>query len=169
MRLVHTILPLVSFFASPLFSGRPSLSPGSAAPEFSLPGSDGAVHTLSAYRGRKVVLYFYPKDGTPGCTKEACSIRDNFSAIKEQGIAVFGISFDSPESHRDFQAKHALPFTLLSDRERSVAKAYGAGGFLFPKRKTFLIDENGVIVKIYEHVDVATHGTDIVRDFILSR
>jgi len=141
------------------------LKVGDRAPDFTLPDQDGNFQTLSHYRGSPIVVYFYPKDDTPGCTKEACSIRDEYEGFRQAGIVVFGISYDSPEDHRAFRAKYRLPFTLLSDKDKSVSKAYGADGVFFPERKTFLIDENGVIIKIYDQVQVVSHGADLLRDF----
>lgn len=141
------------------------LSPGMEAPDFTLTDQDGVKQTLSAYRGQQVVVYFYPKDDTPGCTKEACSIRDDYALFKKNGIKVFGISYDDMESHKEFAEKYDLPFTLLSDLDKSVAQAYGAKGLFVPSRKTFLIDEKGILRKIYENVTVTGHGAEILADF----
>lgn len=141
------------------------LKVGDMAPDFSLPDQDSTVHKLSDYKGQKVVVYFYPKDDTPGCTKEACSLRDNYSDFSKLGIRVFGISYDTPESHRKFRKKYNLPFTLLSDETKEVSKLYGASGVLTPKRITFLIKKNGKIVRIYDKVTVTTHGEDILQFF----
>lgn len=142
------------------------LKAGSMAPDFSLPDQDGKIHKLSDYLGQKVVVYFYPKDDTPGCTKEACGIRDHFADFQKEKIQVFGISYDSPESHKKFKQKYNLSFTLLSDEAKEVAQLYGAGGLVYPKRITFLIDEAGKIVRIYEKVTVDTHGEDILKFFL---
>lgn len=142
-----------------------SLKVGDPAPDFELTDQDSVIQRLSDYEGQKVAVYFYPKDDTPGCTKEACSIRDNFSTFEKAGIQVFGISYDSPESHKKFADKYQLPFSLLSDTDKSTAKAYGSDGFFTPKRKTFLIDEQGILFKIYNDVDVTTHGAQILEDF----
>jgi len=141
------------------------LKVGDRAPDFTLPDQDGTYQTLSDYRGHPVVVYFYPKDDTPGCIKEACSIRDVYDGFKQAGIVVFGISYDTPEDHYAFRVKYRLPFTLLSDQDKSVSKAYGSEGVFFPERKTFLIDEKGSILKIYDKVRVVTHGADLLRDF----
>jgi peroxiredoxin Q/BCP len=138
---------------------------GAAAPDFSLFDQNGKEHKLSDYFGEKIVVYFYPKDDTPGCTKEACSIRDNFAQFKENNIIVFGISYDSPRSHKKFAEKYNLPFILLSDSAKSVASLYNSKGWLMAKRNTFLIDEEGKIFKIYKKVDVSTHTESILDDF----
>ena len=141
------------------------LQVGDNAPNFTLLDQNNVEHTLSDYFGKKIVVYFYPKDDTPGCTKEACSIRDNFTQFEENGIIVFGISYDSPKSHKKFAEKYNIPFTLLSDNNRSVAEAYNSKGLLMAKRNTFLIDTEGKIFKIYKKVDVSTHTASILNDF----
>jgi len=138
---------------------------GDPAPDFTLKDQDGKEHTLSEYRGQRVVVYFYPKDDTPGCTKEACGIRDQFEDFSKAHIQVLGISYDSVESHKKFQEKYHLPFTLLADTDKTVAKRYGADGLVFASRKTFLINEKGVIMKIYPKVSVTEHATEILKDF----
>lgn len=162
MKRMNLIIYLM-LFATFVWGG--DLKVGDRAPDFTLPDQDGNRQTLSDYRGRPVVVYFYPKDDTPGCTKEAGSIRDEYEGFQQAGIIVFGISYDTPEDHRAFRAKYRLPFTLLSDKDKSVSKAYGAEGVFFPERKTFLIDENGIIVKVYDQVRVVSHGVDLLRDF----
>ena len=129
---------------------------GTKAPEFSLPDQNGEIHSLSDYRGRKVILYFYPKDMTAGCTSQACGFRDLYPQFREKGAVVLGVSKDTVASHKRFEEKHGLPFTLLSDTELSVITAYGV---LRPARdgkpsvgvirSTYLIDEDGVIVKAF--------------------
>ncbi|MBR6707787.1 MAG: peroxiredoxin [Clostridia bacterium] len=129
---------------------------GTKAPEFSLPDQNGEIHSLSDYRGRKVILYFYPKDMTAGCTSQACGFRDLYPQFREKGAAVLGVSKDTVGSHKRFEEKHGLPFTLLSDTELSVITAYDV---LRPPRdgktsvgvirSTYLIDGNGVIVKAF--------------------
>ena len=148
-----------------LFSDEVYLNEGQLAPDFTLFDQDGTPHTLSLYKGKKVVIYFYPKDDTPGCTKEACSIRDSYDDFTNQDIEVFGISYDNSETHQQFIKKYKLPFNLLSDLDKSVSQLYGTKGAFFPMRKTFLIDEFGKIVKIYDQVSVLDHGNDILRDF----
>lgn len=150
-----------------------SLTMNDIAPDFKLKDAKGNEHELKQFRGKRVVLYFYPKDDTPGCTKEACSFRDDYSSYAANGITVIGISADSPESHRRFAEKHELPFLLLSDPEKGVMAAYGAWGEkkLYGKtvtgviRKTFLIDETGRILKIYPKVRVDGHSEAILKEF----
>ena len=147
------------------------LEVGMKAPDFSLLDKDGNTVRLSDFQGKKVVLYFYPKDNTPGCTKEACSLRDWNSEIIKRGVTVMGVSKDSIQSHNKFREKHGLNFILLSDPEKTVDMAYDAWGEkkLYGKislgtiKKTFLIDENGNIEKIWNKVAVATHGEDVVK------
>ena len=129
--------------------------------------------SLSDFRGQKVVLYFYPKDNTPGCTKEACSIRDNMPDFSRLNVKILGVSRDSGESHRKFIEKQNLNFTLLSDPEHKVMEEYGAWGekTLYGKksmgviRSTFVINEDGVIEKVYKKVNTATHGEDLKKYF----
>ncbi|MBU0530314.1 MAG: thioredoxin-dependent thiol peroxidase [Candidatus Aenigmatarchaeota archaeon] len=143
---------------------------GSQAPEFSLKDSEGKTHKLSDYRGKKIVLYFYPRDNTPGCTKEACNFRDDDSEIRKRNGVVLGVSGDSEESHKKFQEKHKLPFTLLSDPEKEVIKRYGAWKekrmygktFLGIQRSTFLIDEKGNVIKVFPNVKVDNHSKEIL-------
>lgn len=145
----------------------------SKAPDFSLPDQDGRIHTLADYKGKWLVLYFYPKDDTPGCTKEACSFRDERSDIENKGhAAVIGISKDSVSSHKKFIDKYHLNFTLLSDIDHSIIEAYGSWKpkkfmgkeFLGTERDTFLIDPNGNIAKEYRGVDPKTHASQIIAD-----
>jgi peroxiredoxin Q/BCP len=148
------------------------LKEGDNAPEFRLPDQNGKIHSLADYSGKNIVLYFYPKDMTPGCTVEACSFRDNFSEFTKKGIIVLGVSNDSEESHKNFASKYKLPFTLLSDKSRELGKKFGVYGeknFLGKlveglSRVTFLIDENGVIRKVYPKVDVNAHAKEIIAD-----
>ncbi len=138
---------------------------GSVAPDFSLPDETNALKTLSTLRGSKVALYFYPKDQTPGCTSQACSIRDTMSDLTKKGIQVWGISYDSPASHALFKEKYHLSFPLLSDSNKKVASLYGVKGLLFAKRITFLIDEHGIVVAIIKDIDVANHAQQILQAF----
>jgi len=146
-----------------------SVKVGDSAPDFRVKDDTGKVRTLAEFRGKKVVLYFYPKDNTPGCTKEACSFRDGYSALQEAGIVILGVSFDSPESHRKFKEKQRLPFVLLSDEKKEVAHAYGASGgilgALAAKRYTYLIDEQGKVVHIFTKVDVKSHAEEVLQAF----
>lgn len=141
---------------------------GSSAPEFSLPDQNGRQSHLSDWRGRWVVLYFYPKDDTPGCTEEACHFRDDLQSLKGLGAQVVGISVDDTKSHAAFAQKYHLPFPLLADADATVAKTYGAYSdwFLtgFAKRYTFLIDPNGRIAHSYLNVDTSRHSVEIIAD-----
>ena len=149
-----------------------ALSVGDQAPNFTLPDQEGQEHTLSAYKGSPVVLYFYPKDHTSGCTTEACGFRDDYSAYQEAGVTILGVSPDSPKTHTNFISKHDLPFTLLADTEREVLKLYGAWGLkkMYGReyegvlRTTFLIGADGKIAKIYEKVKPAAHSAEILAD-----
>ncbi len=137
------------------------------APEFSLQDSEGLVRTLSDFKGKKVVLYFFPKSDTPGCTKEACSFRDSNSLYGDNNIAVIGISYDSPQTLKAFKEKYKLPFILLSDSEKKVAHEYGAYksilNILYPERMTFLINEQGILTHLLDNVNVTTHAQDILN------
>lgn len=142
---------------------------GDPAPGFSLLDETGKLRQLSEFKGKKIALYFYPKDNSRGCTSQACSFRDGYQQLQENGITVLGLSYDSPESHRQFKEKHGLPFTLLSDGDKQVAKAYGAYGgllwFLMPKRYTYLIDEKGIVIHIFQKVDVNRQAEEVLEAF----
>jgi len=141
---------------------------GDPAPAFALPDQDGETRSLSDYRGQWLVLYFYPKDDTPGCTTEACSFRDNINRLIAQDAAVLGVSMDSVESHAAFAAEHELPFPLLADPEGEAVRAYGAlSDFMvikFAKRQTFIIDPDGRIARVYRKVDPDEHVQDVLDD-----
>ncbi len=145
---------------------------GTKAPSFELKDQNGTVHTLEQYRGKKVILYFYPKDNTSGCTKEACSFADRYPQITEKGAVVLGVSKDSSATHKKFEEKNNLPFTLLSDPEAEVIRAYDVWvdknmyGRTYKgiERSTYLIDENGIIVKAYQKVKPANHTDDVLKD-----
>ena len=139
------------------------------APDFSLNDSDGKVRTLADYKGKWLVLYFYPKDETPGCTTEACSLRDARDDITALGAEVVGVSRDDASSHEKFKAKHSLNFTLLTDPDHSVMDLYGAWGKkMFGKegvlRKTFIINPEGQVVKVYGRVTPLGHGDQVIAD-----
>jgi peroxiredoxin Q/BCP len=145
-----------------------AVAAGQAAPDFSLRDQDGATRTLSTYRRRWVVLYFYPKDDTPGCTQEACRFRDDLPALRKLDAEVLGVSVDNPESHDRFSRKYSLPFPLLADTDGKVARQYGALWSLafirFAKRHTFIIDPQGKIAKIYRQVRSETHSQEVIGD-----
>ncbi len=140
------------------------LSINSIAPSFTLTAQDNASYSLEQFRGKYVLLYFYPKDDTPGCTKEACMIRDQFGEFEKLGIVVLGVSADSPERHKEFADKYHLPFLLLADTQKEAIKAYQADGLLFTKRISYLIDPKGVIINVYPDVDPAIHAGEILKD-----
>jgi len=138
------------------------LKVGSPAPDFTALASDGSrVHLIEMLDRAPIVLYFYPKDDTPGCTREACGIRDNFSAFHDLKATVLGVSYDSLSSHQKFIQKYHLPFLLLSDTDHAVAKAYGADGLLAAKRQTFMIDKHGLILYINRSVNPATQSLEL--------
>jgi peroxiredoxin Q/BCP len=144
------------------------LQAGSAAPSFELSDQYGKDHDLAQYRGRWVVVYFYPKNDTPGCTTEACAFRDDILVLRDLGVQLFGVSLDDSESHARFAEKHGLPFPLLSDADGQVARAYGAlfalGPLRFAKRHSFIIDPQGRIAKVYRKVDPERHSDQIIAD-----
>jgi len=149
------------------------LKEGTSAPAFKTTDANGEDVSLKDLRGQKVVLYFYPKDDTPGCTKEACSFRDAFSKFKKRGITILGVSPDSEKSHQKFATKYKLPFTLLADKEHAIADAYGVWGekkfmgrtYMGVHRKTFLIDEKGKIKKVFEKVKPEEHADEVLEAF----
>lgn len=148
------------------------LKEGQKAPEFSLPNQDGKSVSLSDYRGKQVLVYFYPKDDTPGCTKEACSMRDNMASFDDMGLVILGISTDSIESHRKFADKYGLNFNILSDTEKKTVEAYGVWQkkkmmgreYMGTVRSSFLIDEQGNILKMYQTVKPEEHASDVMED-----
>lgn len=156
---------LITLGVSMMMVGLNALSVGMQAPDFSLQDQDAKVRTLSEFRGRYVVLYFYPKDNTPGCTKQACQLRNNFDEFKKQDIIVLGINYDTPKTHKNFIEKHHLPFILLSDTNKGVAKKYGAKSWWFlpiPYRMTFIIDPQGKICSLLPKVNVDEHATKVL-------
>lgn len=147
-------------------------APGSRAPDFTLLDQDGVAHTLSAHRGSRVLVYFYPKDDTPGCTKQACLLRDAFPELAKLDAIVYGVSPDSVKSHKKFALKYGLPFTLLADEGHAVAELYGVwarkkfmgreyDGVL---RTSFLIGADGTIERVYENVKPETHADQVLAD-----
>ena len=142
------------------------LKVGDKAPEFTLTDERGFLVSLKNFIGSKiVVLYFYPKDFTSGCTKEACSFRDDYHIYEEKGVEVIGVSLDSQESHKKFSEKHNLPFSLLSDNQKEVAKQYGVLGFgsMLTKRVTFIIDKKGKIASIFSKVNIKKHSKEVLE------
>lgn len=146
---------------------------GINAPDFTLADENGVPHTLSSYRGNPVILYFYPKDDTPGCTQEACNFRDDYSAYQQAGATILGVSPDDPKSHAKFKKKFDLPYTLLADEGHHIAELYEVWG---PKkfmgkeydgiyRTTFIINSSGSIIKVFENVKPAEHSKEILAAF----
>ena len=146
------------------------LEKGQPAPDFTLPDENGIEHKLSDYQGSHVLLYFYPKDDTPGCTTEACNFRDDYSQYKDASVTILGVSPDTPASHLKFKEKYQLPFTLLADVDQEVCKLYGVWG---PKksfgkeydgvhRTTYLIDPEGKIQQVFKNVSPANHSAEVL-------
>jgi len=148
-----------------------TLKPGDSAPDFQSKDQDGNPIKLSDYKGKKVVLYFYPKDNTPGCTAESCNLRDNYEALQAQGYEVLGVSGDGEKSHRKFIDKYQLPFKLIADEDKSVREAFGTWGerkmygktYMGTLRATFLIDEEGKIEEVIEKVKTKEHSAQILK------
>lgn len=148
------------------------LKPGDTAPDFTLPDQEGKRHSLSDYKGDWILLYFYPKDDTPGCTAEACAIRDDYEAYGDTEITVLGVSTDTVKSHAKFATKYALPFTLLADEEKKVVAQYGVWGkkkfmgkdYMGTSRMSFLIAPDGKIAKVYDLVRPADHAEEVLAD-----
>ncbi|PSR53238.1 thioredoxin-dependent thiol peroxidase [Adhaeribacter arboris] len=148
-----------------------ALQIGDKAPDFAIPDQDGIVHKLSDYQGRKLVIYFYPKDDTPGCTAQACNLRDNYYDLRLKGYEIIGVSVDDEKSHRKFIQKFELPFTLLSDTDKKMVEAYGVWQeksmygrkYMGTMRYTFIIDEKGIIQDIITNVDTKEHAAQLVK------
>ena len=153
---------------NPLNANTPKI--GSKAPDFNLPNANGELVSLASLSGSWIVLYFYPRDDSPICTKQACSFRDDLHKLEKLGAKVVGVSIDDRKSHAQFAKKYKLPFPLLSDKDGEVASQYGAltnlGVYKMAKRYTFLIDTNGVLRKIYLSVDTSKHSQQIIDDLM---
>jgi peroxiredoxin Q/BCP len=147
-----------------------TLKEGDKAPDFTAKDQNGKTVSLSDFKGKNVILYFYPKDDTPGCTAEACSFRDNYQSMLSKGFEVIGVSTDNEKSHKKFETKYKLPFTLIADNDKSIVEAYGVWGekqmfgrkYMGTLRKTFLINANGVIDKIIEKVDTENSSQQVI-------
>lgn len=171
-RLIPSLLILLAaVFAAPLMAEEAAMSApaeGQAAPNFKLEDQHGKWHTLDDHKGQWIVLYFYPKDFTPGCTKEVCTFRDDVIALKKAGAEVLGVSLDDVKSHAEFAEKYHVPFPLLSDSKQDTAKAYGVltsrMGMTYAKRETFLIDPSGKVAKHYRDVDPEKNSKQVLAD-----
>lgn len=170
-RLIALVLVVVAAAAAGFSSigiANDDVSVGSPAPEFELSDQNGRLHSLEDYRDQWVVLYFYPKDGTPGCTTEACEFRDNIFAFKELNAQILGVSLDDVDSHKAFAENHGLPFPLLADTDGVVSSAYGVKtrmlGMTVAKRQTFLVGPDGRIAKHYAEVKPAEHAQQVLAD-----
>ena len=164
---IALLFTALAALALPASAAAPAL--GSAAPPFKLQDQNGKYHSLSDYRGKWVVIYFYPKDDTPGCTTQACSFRDNIFAFDKLNAVILGISVDDAASHKAFAEKHGLPFTLLADPTKATAKEYGVlktymGVMEMARRDTFIIDPQGRVAKHYESVDPDGHSKLVLDD-----
>lgn len=164
--LFSATIGLLSLFS--LNVSAADLKAGDQAPEFTLPNQEGKEVNLSDYKGQWVVLYFYPKNDTPGCTAEACSFRDNINRLIAQQATILGVSIDDVASHESFKSKYKLPFDLLADAEGTVTESYNALLNLkfikFAKRHSFIIDPNGRLAKVYRDVNPDTHVRDVIKD-----
>ena len=149
------------------------LKEGDKAPAINAPDQNGKKVSLEDYKGKKVILYFYPKDNTPGCTAQACNLRDNYEDLKKEGYEIIGVSIDSAKSHKKFESKHDLPFTLITDEDKKVVNDYGVFGekkfmgrtFMGTKRTTFIINEEGIIEHIIAKPKTKSH-TDQIREVV---
>lgn len=166
MKIIRLCATLLAFTGASAHADE--LHPGQPAPPFQLRDQNHQTHKLGDYRGRWLVLYFYPKDDTPGCTTEACKFRDDFYRIKALKAAVVGISLDDSASHEAFATKYKLPFPLLADNDGETAQAYGAlwklGPIKFAKRHSFIVDPQGIIRKIYRDVEPEEHSGEIIAE-----
>jgi len=164
-RFLPVVLTFLGFGAA---VNAETVAVGQPAPEFELYDQDGQLHSLEDYRDRWVVLYFYPKDATPGCTTEACAFRDNIFAFRKLNAQILGVSLDNVESHKKFAENHGLPFPLLADTDGKVADIYGVKTRMFGKalarRQTFIIDPAGNVARHYDQVKPDTHSTEVLAD-----
>ncbi len=161
----YYLLFLTAFFLSASDILAADLKTGDAAPAFSTVDEIGIPVKLEDYLGKNLLLYFYPKNNTPGCTSEAEGFRDRIAEFKKRDITILGVSFDSAASHKSFKQKHALPFRLLLDEDKKIAGSYGSGGIFMPSRHSFLIGPDGKIIKIYREVSPKQHAEEILNDF----
>lgn len=166
MRTLVTAIAFVAALLSAAAIAKPAV--GEMAPDFRLQDQNEKWHSLADYRGQWVVLYFYPKDDSPGCTTEACNFRDEIFRYRAKGAAVLGVSLDDVSSHREFAEKHSLPFPLLADADHDAAKKYdvikGMGPVKYANRETFIISPDGSIARHYEKVDPERHAQEVLED-----
>ena len=165
------VAPTVAPAAAPPTAPQPAaavltdeLTVGAAPPDFTATAQDGTAVHLAALKGKPVVVYFYPKDETPGCTKEACSFRDAWDALAKKGVVMIGVSADTADSHKAFAATHKLPFLLVSDADGQLAKSFGVPFQGYTARQSFVIGSDGLLKKIYRKVDVSVHAQEIMAD-----
>ena len=170
MFLINKVIYITLIFLVMVFNinAEDKLTVGMNAPDFQLSDQDNISRSLSDYQDQWLVLYFYPKDDTPGCTTEACSFRDNFEIMNKLNVSILGVSVDTKESHKDFAEKYSLPFPLLADTNGEVAKKYDSYGyfigFKYASRHTFIINPNGKIHKIYKKVNPSSHAKEIIEE-----
>ncbi len=165
LRILVFLLVLPALWSPPVSAGE-MLEPGMPFPAFSLPAHDGTVVSSADLAGKWVLVYFYPKADTPGCTREACELRDSWPEVQAEGLVVLGVSYDTPEANRAFAEKYHLPFLLLSDRDRELAAQVGAKRALIPvpRRISYLVAPDGTVARAYAQVDPATHAGEVLRD-----
>jgi thioredoxin-dependent peroxiredoxin len=169
-RFIATLFALLFLTPLAIAADEPAAGPqdGQPAPDFRLQDQKGDWHTLGQYKGKWVVLYFYPKDFTPGCTTEVCTFRDDVLKLRKEGAEVLGVSLDDVKSHAEFAEKYHVPFSLLSDAKQDTAKAYGVLAkhleFTYARRETFLIDPSGKIAKHYKDVDPKENSAQVLAD-----
>jgi len=166
--ILATAAGVLIFAFAPQGSATDQPSVGGTAPEFELSDQTGQLHSLEDYRGQWVILYFYPKDETPGCTTQACEFRDNIFAFRDLNAQILGVSLDDVDSHRDFAENHSLPFPLLADTDGRTSDSYGVKtrmlGMTVAKRQTFVIDPDGLVAKHYETVKPGEHSERVIAD-----
>ena len=157
---------MMAALAAPTAEGREMLGPGDPFPEFELPAHDGSVVRSADLAGRAFLVYFYPKAGTPGCTREACAFRDAWDQVEAAGLTVLGVSYDTPEANRGFAERYRLPFPLLSDSRRRLARAVGAARALLPvpRRISYLVGPDGRVLRAYPSVQPARHAAEVLAD-----
>jgi peroxiredoxin Q/BCP len=172
MKLKNTFLVIFLVALATMAVAQSTVKVGDAAPDFNGQDQDGKEIKLSAYKGKKIILYFYPKDNTPGCTAEACNLRDNIDTLSTSGYVVIGVSTDDIASHKDFQKKYSLPFSLVADTDKSINQKYGVWvekerdgkKFFGTARTTFVINEKGIVTNVIDKVDTKEHAAQILKN-----